>query len=82
MYYNVNVIIMRESRFVVEVEADSEDEAEKIVEVGIWSDDYTDEIRMNSEITDEEYYNTEEICNSCWQPVSYCECTEEKDDED
>jgi len=53
--YEVSVSLMMESEFTVNVEADSEDEAQDLVKDQVWDDVLTQEIRCHREITDEGY---------------------------
>ena len=53
--YEVKVSLMMESEFTVNVEADSEDEAQNLVKDQVWDDVLTQEIRCHREITDEGY---------------------------
>jgi len=53
--YEVSVSLMMESEFTVNVEADSEDEAQDLVKDQVWDDVLTQEIRCHREITSEEY---------------------------
>ena len=55
MLYDVQVRIIQESLFSVEIEADSETDAEDTAQSRIWNDSYTQELRASLEIVDEEY---------------------------
>lgn len=53
--YEVKVSLMMESEFDVDIEADSEEEAQDLVKDQVWDDQLTQEIRCHREITSEEY---------------------------
>ena len=53
--YEVKVSLKMESDFDVNVEADSEEEAQDLVKDQVWDDQLTQEIRCHREITSEEY---------------------------
>ena len=53
--YEVTVSLMMESEFTVNVEADSEDEAQDLVKDQVWDDQLTQEIRNNRSINNEQY---------------------------
>jgi len=53
--YEVSVSLMMESDFTVNVEADSEDEAQNLVKDQVWDDQLTQEIRNNRSINSEQY---------------------------
>tara|TARA_R110002167_G_scaffold11668_2_gene50917 strand:+ start:2820 stop:3158 length:339 start_codon:yes stop_codon:yes gene_type:complete len=54
--YNVQVRLNQESSFDVEIEAESEDEAQDLVTDQVWNDDLHREIRNSNEIISEDYY--------------------------
>ena len=76
-FFNVKVTLTQESIFDVEIEAADCEDAEEAVQVAVWKDDYTDDIRNTLEITDENY-DAEEICEDCSKLIDDCECEEEK----
>jgi len=78
-WFNVKVRLTQESVFNTDIEADSPEDAEQIIQDSVWVDRFADEIRATLEITDEEY-DADEWCMECDKPIDYCEC-EEDDDE-
>ena len=77
MLYDVQVRIIQESLFSVEIEADSETDAEDTAQSRIWNDSYTQELRASLEIVDEEYEAEEQGCPECNEYLSECVCPEE-----
>ena len=75
-WFTVMVKIERESEFDVTIEADSEVDAEDVVKGRLWSDEYSQEERATSTITDESYEAEEEIddCEDCGEPREDCIC--------
>jgi len=78
-WFNVKVRLTQESVFNTDIEADSPEDAEQIIQDSVWVDRFADEIRSTLEITDEEY-DADEWCMECDKPIDYCEC-EGDDDE-
>ena len=77
MLYDVQVRIIQESYFSVEIEADSETDAEDTAQSRLWNDSYTQELRASLEIIDEEYEAVEPSCYVCHEYQSECICPEE-----
>ena len=75
--FNVRVRLLQESIFNVEIEAADSEDAEEAVQVAVWEDEYTDEIRQSLEILDEQY-DAEEICPECKRWIDKCECKEDE----
>ena len=75
-WFTVHVKIDRESEFDVEIEADSEEEAENEAKKRLWKDEYSQEERATSTITDDSYEAEEEIddCEDCGEPREDCIC--------
>ena len=75
-WFTVMVKIERESEFDVTIEADSVEEAEETVKERLWKDEYSQEERATSTITDESYEAEEEIddCEDCGEPREDCIC--------
>jgi len=75
-WFTVNVKIERESEFEITLEADSEEEAKDEVQMRLWKDEYSQEERATSTITDESYEAEEEIddCEDCGEPKEECTC--------
>ena len=77
MIYDVEIRITQESLFSVEIEADSEVDAEDTAQGRIWNDSYTQELRASLEIVDESYEAEEQSCPECNEYQSECVCPEE-----
>ena len=60
--YEVKVSLKMEAEFDVNIEADSEEEAQDLVKDQVWDDQLTQEIRCHREITSEEY-TAEQVMN-------------------
>jgi hypothetical protein len=75
-WYTVTVNIEREADFEITLEADSEEEAKDEVQMRLWKDEYSQEERATSTITDESYEAEEEIddCEDCGEPKEDCTC--------
>jgi len=75
-WFTVDVKIERESEFDVTIEADSEVDAEDVVKGRLWSDEYSQEERATSTITNDSYEAEEEIddCEDCGEPKEDCIC--------
>ena len=75
-WFTVMVKIERESEFDIPIEADSVEEAEETVKERLWKDEYSQEERATSTITDESYEAEEEIddCEDCGEPREDCIC--------
>ncbi len=78
-WYTVTVNIEREADFEITLEADSEEEAKDEVQTRFWKDEYSQEERATSTITDESYEAEEEIddCEDCGEPKEDCTCEDE-----
>ena len=75
-WFTVMVKIERESEFDITIEADSEEEAKAIVHKRLWKDEYSQEERATSTITNDSYEAEEEIddCEDCGEPREDCIC--------
>jgi len=63
--FTVRTKVISEAIFDVDIEADSHEEAEQIVNEMIWNDELTDELRIHSSIDDERYDATQWFVCTC-----------------